>query len=38
MADKTENKNENTHKGKIQIEVIKSDIPLSNSESEIKDV
>lgn len=35
MVDKTENKNENIHKGKVQIEVIKSDIPLANNEKDI---
>lgn len=35
MAEKTENKNDNTHRGKVQIEVIKSDIPLANNEKDI---
>lgn len=36
MTEKTENKNDNTHSGSIKIEVIKTDVPLANSEKDIK--
>lgn len=35
MTEKTENKNNNTHTGKVQIELVKSDIPLANNEKDI---
>lgn len=36
LTEKTENTNDNKHSGTIKIEVIKSDVPISNSESDIK--
>lgn len=36
LTEKTENKNDNNHNGKIQIEVIKTNIPFASNEKDIK--